>query len=308
MPKHRIPFLLAVAGVLAIGLWLLLYPRPALAQCGSSASSCKNCHEVQGKDPVNTKGAWHTDHAFGDFCEFCHAGNVKAKDEAGAHAGLIGPLSDPKGSCQSCHPNDYMARAQKYADTLGKPLGTGTSPGTNTTGTTGAITTTATTGVPCGPAPTSGGQVIDLTKAYADMNAPPPVNVGNWILLAMIGGTFLVLLGLVWHYDRPLPRIVAYGRELLATPVVTAATVGGLQMPVPAESSRSPEFAALERMLARSDPATVRAVTQLLSDRENGPKVVKALSHLDLQTLAALGEGDQKALAALLALAKEMNA
>ncbi|MGB8648137.1 MAG: hypothetical protein WCF84_23070 [Anaerolineae bacterium] len=306
MPKHRIPFFLAVAGLLAIGLWLLLFPQSVSAQCGSSASSCKSCHEVLGKDPVNIKGAWHTAHAFGDFCEFCHAGNVKAKDEAGAHTGLISPLADPKGSCQSCHPNDYMDRAQKYADALGKPLGAGAPSGGSTPGATGTMTTTAAANTSCGPAPASGGQVIDLTTVYAGMTLPSPSNIGNWILLALIGGTALLLLGLVWHYEKPLPRLVAYSRALLATPVV-ATTPEGMQFKVPAEMARRPEYSALEHALAHSDPATVRAVTQLLSDRENGPKLVKALSHMDLQTLAALGESDQKALAALLALAKEIN-
>jgi hypothetical protein len=73
-------------------------------------------------------------------------------------------------------------------------------------------------------------------------------------------------------------------------------------------AARRPESAAIERALAASDPATVRAVTQLLSDREHGPKILQALSHSDLKTLAALGENDQTALTALLKLAREMNA
>ncbi|MCB8981602.1 MAG: hypothetical protein H6657_29695, partial [Ardenticatenaceae bacterium] len=69
--------------ILMVGL---MWPQTANAQCGSSASSCKNCHEVQAVDPVNNDGtSWHEAHAFGDFCEFCHAGNVQATDEAGAH-------------------------------------------------------------------------------------------------------------------------------------------------------------------------------------------------------------------------------
>ena len=54
--------------VVAAGFWLAT-ATPASAQCGSQASSCKNCHEVQGQTPVNGDGtAWHTFHAFGDFC------------------------------------------------------------------------------------------------------------------------------------------------------------------------------------------------------------------------------------------------
>jgi hypothetical protein len=309
MLKKNMPWLLLIMGCLTLGAALLLFPRPAAAQCGSSVSSCKNCHEVQGQDPVNTKGAWHQQHAFGDFCEFCHAGNVKAKDKAGAHAGMVEPLADVKGSCQSCHPSDYLDRAKKYADALGKTIGTGATPSGGTPAATGAVTTTATTNAPCGPAAPTSGQVIDLNQIYAaGPNPAPPTNVGNLILIGLIGATALVLLGLVWHYENPLPRLVVSMRSLLATPVLTATTPEGVTLQVPAEIARRPEFGALERALASSDPATARAVTQLLADRENGPKILKALSHLDLQTLAALGESDQKALATLLALAREMKA
>jgi len=47
---------------LAIGLLLVacgscpMLVQPVQAQCGSQASSCKNCHEVQGQDPVNGDG------------------------------------------------------------------------------------------------------------------------------------------------------------------------------------------------------------------------------------------------------------
>lgn len=283
----------------------LLIPRSANAQCGSSASSCKNCHEIQAKAPVNTKGAWHTQHAFGDFCEFCHAGNVKAKDQAAAHTGMVAPLADVKGSCQSCHPDNYNDRAQTYATALGVTLGAG---GANATPEAGAAgTTSSSDNTACGPALPTTGQVIDINKIYADMQAPNVSNWGNYILFGLIGATALVLLGLLWHYEKPLPRLIAYARNLVNTPVV-ATTPEGVAMPIPNEPARRPEYAALERALASSDPATVRAVTTLLSDRENGPKVLNALSHMDLKTLSALSENDQKALGALLTLAKEINA
>ena len=97
-----------------------------LAQCGSQISSCKNCHEVQAKKPVNNDGTpWHTSHAFGDFCYICHGGNQQATDETAAHTGMADPLSDIKASCQSCHPNDLQARAQVYATKLGVQIGAG---------------------------------------------------------------------------------------------------------------------------------------------------------------------------------------
>lgn len=308
MSRKNTPLLLLIAGCLTLGVVLFLFPHPAAAQCGSSASSCKNCHETQGKDSVNAKGVWHQQHAFGDFCEFCHAGNVKAKEEVGAHAGMVLPLADVKGSCQSCHPNDYMERAKTYADALGKPIGTGAAPAATTPAAVGAITTVGGGTAPCGPSAPTTGQVIDLTKVYAEGLSPaPPANLGNLILASLIGATLLALFGLVWYYEKPLPRIVALVRDILATPVLTATTPEGVKLNVPAGMARRPEFEVLERALGSSDPATVRAVTNLLSDRENGPKILKALSHMDLQTLGALGESDQKALAALLALAKEMK-
>src|SRR5512142_1526808 len=75
------------------GLAWLATAGSASAQCGSQASSCKNCHEVQGQDPVSAKGDWHAQHQFGDFCANCHAGNTQATDKAAAHTGMVAPLS-----------------------------------------------------------------------------------------------------------------------------------------------------------------------------------------------------------------------
>lgn len=109
--------------ILLVGL---MWPQTANAQCGSSASSCKNCHEVQGQDPVNNDGtSWHQAHAFGDFCEFCHAGNVQATDEAGAHTGMEAPLDNIQVSCGNCHAADLNDRAEVYAVALGVEIGSG---------------------------------------------------------------------------------------------------------------------------------------------------------------------------------------
>ena len=96
--KNQI-FLLVCTGALLLSAAVLLYPgASAQAQCGSQASSCKNCHEVQGKDPVNADGTgWHESHAFGDFCYICHAGNSQSMDETAAHSGMVPPLSDIPG-------------------------------------------------------------------------------------------------------------------------------------------------------------------------------------------------------------------
>jgi len=101
MQRRNIFTLMAATGILLIvatGLWLAT-ATPASAQCGSQASSCKNCHEVQGEMSVNSDGtAWHQSHAFGDFCYICHAGNNQAKDKVEAHTGMVAPLSDIKAS------------------------------------------------------------------------------------------------------------------------------------------------------------------------------------------------------------------
>jgi hypothetical protein len=90
------------------------------AQCGSQASSCKDCHEVQGQLSVNKDGTgWHQSHAFGDFCYICHGGNTQSTDKVAAHTGMVPPLQDVKASCQQCHPKDLDTRAKVYFDKLG---------------------------------------------------------------------------------------------------------------------------------------------------------------------------------------------
>lgn len=121
--------------ILLFGLLLLLSmvflldsPQSVNAQCGSQASSCKNCHEVQGNDPVNQDGTnWHEPHAFGDFCEFCHAGNVQSPVQEEAHAGMVHPLANVEAACSTCH-DDYLELASVYATTLGVELGDAAAP------------------------------------------------------------------------------------------------------------------------------------------------------------------------------------
>jgi len=109
--------------VIFTGLWLGT-AQPVGAQCGSQASSCKDCHEVQGQKSVNTDGTgWHQSHAFGDFCYICHGGNTQSTDKAAAHTGMVPPLQDVKASCQQCHPKDLDKRAKVYADKLGVTTG-----------------------------------------------------------------------------------------------------------------------------------------------------------------------------------------
>jgi len=300
MPKK---FFLLAAAALAFTAFVS-YPRLASAECGSSASSCRDCHEVKKQAPVNTNGIWHTEHAFGDFCEFCHGGNVKAKAKDAAHVGLTSPLSDVKSSCQSCHPNDYMDRAQNYATALGKPLGSSDTP----VPTPAAGSAVVAEGVePCGPSAPAGGQLIDLNKVYADTKKPPSGNLGNNILIGLIGATAVAFAGLVWHFDRPMDRALLAFHKLLATPAAIAPSTNGDDVEIPASLSSHPELSQLFSRLRSADPDTLRALTHLLSDDKNGPILIKALSNLDVRALASIGKGDQKALAALLALAREIR-
>jgi hypothetical protein len=200
--KHKnIPFLFITAGmviVIAIGIFLAT-ATPVSAQCGSQASSCKNCHEVQGQDPVNSDGtSWHQSHAFGDFCYICHAGNQQATDKAAAHQGLVDPLSDVQAACQQCHVSDYQARAQVYATALGVTLGSGsTVPAsgasdatTAATGTTSSAASTSTTAsaTGCNDLVVSDPDAVNYVQNYDEIVlGKKPINWGNSILMGMIG-------------------------------------------------------------------------------------------------------------------------
>ena len=203
----------------AIILFLLALtqlPSPAVqAQCGTQASSCKNCHEVQAKDPVNGKGAWHADHAFGDFCEFCHAGNVQAKDQTAAHQGLVAWNADVKASCSSCHATDYETRGQTYAATLGVQINTG---GGGAPGASAGAVSDATAA--CAP---QGGEEIDYNLLYAERLAPPPLvsNWGNLILGLMILGVGAVFFGVAWTWEGWGARVAAWIKTNV-TPITEA--------------------------------------------------------------------------------------
>ena len=207
MHRKQLSILLMTAGFLAIGLTglALVTTQPARAcsahapsaQCGSQISSCKNCHETQGKKPVSDDGTlWHKAHAFGDFCASCHSGNQQATDQIAAHTGLVPPLSDIQASCQQCHPNDAQARAQIFAVALGVTLGSSDQVKVTPTATAATATPASLALAPAAQpavlAPDDAG-LVDYVQRY-DQNAlgQTPVNWGNVILLALAG---LLLLG-----------------------------------------------------------------------------------------------------------------
>lgn len=196
--------MMATFGVLlavGVSIWLSS-AQPVRAQCGSQASSCKNCHETQAQDPVNNDGtAWHTQHAFGDFCYLCHAGNNQATDKTAAHTGMVAPLSDIVTNCMSCHPNDYAAQAQIYATTLGVTLGNGSASNTAVP----VATSAPASNEPAVNAPMTTGLALDdpnlvnYAQRYDEIVlGKHPINWGNVILIAMIlmlavgGGGFAI--------------------------------------------------------------------------------------------------------------------
>jgi len=101
--------LIAAQAVLA----LLVCAHHARAQsCGAQRSTCAACHVERGERPIDD-GAWHTDHAIGDFCATCHGGDPEAPARAAAHVGLVDPLGAAR--CASCHA-DADARVARYAE------------------------------------------------------------------------------------------------------------------------------------------------------------------------------------------------
>jgi hypothetical protein len=199
MRPKKLSFLFLAAGcvlLITVGIFFLFPAQPVSAQCGSQASSCKNCHETQGQDPVNNDSTtWHTQHAFGDFCYLCHAGNNQATDKTAAHTGMVTPLSDIVASCKSCHAKDYESKAQIYATTLGVTLGSGGSALTTAASQPAGSTATAATQAVVVPP----GDMVDYSQRYDEVVlGKKPANVGNVIMIVLIvilvlGGGFFIL-------------------------------------------------------------------------------------------------------------------
>ncbi len=199
MQEKNIFRIMIAAGIflVAVTAWWLAAAAPANAQCGSQASSCKSCHEVQGQKPVSSDStAWHTSHAFGDFCYICHAGNNQAPDQTQAHQGMAPPLSDIKASCQQCHPGDLQERAQVYASALGVEIGAASAPA-NTSVAAAPAQAAAAAVAAAAPTPAEinldDPNLVDYAAHYNEIVlGKKPVNWGNLILVGLIG---LVAIG-----------------------------------------------------------------------------------------------------------------
>ncbi len=307
--SYLIPVLV---GILILTGLILLWPAAnANAQCGSQASSCKNCHEVQGQDPVNNDGTgWHQSHAFGDFCYLCHGGNQQSTDKDTAHAGMTAPLSDVKVACQSCHPNDLTERAQVYATALGVEIGMGgdsAPPGGNNAGgndSTGGSSPSG-GGDPSASAASNdsgltapAGMVVDAQEVI-DYNlryeGKTPVNWGNVIVGVMI---VLILLGggaYVYFNERKL-------RGLTAGPRVKPA-VQKESPELPEIEGYSREVVALLPKIAQLNPMGLYALKRLLENPEEASELLHSLSRLDPELVRRIRSLDREARAVLLALA-----
>ena len=184
--------LLIISGFAFIGV------KPAKAQCGSQASSCKNCHEVQAQDSVNTDGTgWHQSHAFGDFCYICHDGNQQATDKVAAHTAMVNPLADVKASCQQCHAADLDTRAKVYSDILGVQASSGstapTPAATESTPVSAASSPEAISNQSSNEIVVNDPNAINYAQNYDEIVlGKKPVNWGNMILIGMIG---LIVVG-----------------------------------------------------------------------------------------------------------------
>jgi hypothetical protein len=269
-----------------------------LAQCGSQASSCKNCHEVKGEDPVNAQGDWHTQHAFGDFCEFCHGGNVQALDQNAAHQGLVAPLGDIQTNCASCH-DAFEPKAQTYAAALGVTIGAGDS---NPPSQPAAPSEPAPTPqpAPAAAALPSGGEIVDYVAQHASGGAPS-ISAGNLvvgILLALTvagGGAF------VYWNEKRLRR--ADRRSQIAGQATPVSEVVSPESERPGDLP--PELAKLLPALRTLDPRTLRALRIILSDRKRGEELLQSLSLINFAVLDEMKRLDKKELSLLLALAGE---
>jgi len=182
-----------LAIVIVVGFYLTT-ATPVSAQCGSQASSCKNCHEAQVEMPVNADGTgWHQSHAFGDFCYICHAGNNQATDKAAAHEGMAAPLADVQASCQQCHVADLDARAKVYAATLGVEIGSGSSAPVTGGDSDAALVvaepvSSTTSTQSCNDIVVDDPNAVNYAQNYDQIVlGKKPINWGNSILMVMIG-------------------------------------------------------------------------------------------------------------------------
>ncbi|MEJ2749045.1 MAG: hypothetical protein P8183_14240 [Anaerolineae bacterium] len=312
--------------VVVIGL---MGPDTANAQCGSSASSCKNCHEVQAEYPVNNDGtSWHQAHAFGDFCEFCHAGNVQATDKDEAHTGMEYPLENINASCLSCHPSDVNERAEVYATALGVTIGSSGDGGGGTT----AVSSNEAPAADTAPAPESdtaadtavsdpvpdsdSGAIMDYNRQYelTVLNQREPINVGNVILTILLVGLTGLAAYLIWRWEglgtkwrelRGVPMMDGSGAAVLPSPLPRTAVTRPQPPARPAAPSNDPLNGPLAQM-RRTDPEAAASLARLL-ERPQGWSVIRAVGRIDSRLVTAVHQLDPTDRDLLIAIVKELD-
>jgi hypothetical protein len=294
--RYLIPIFLGA--LLIAGFFLLLNTTKTRAQCGSQASSCKNCHETQAQDPVNNDGtAWHTQHAQIDACVSCHAGNPQSTDETQAHTGMVPWYADIKAGCASCHPDDYTTLAQEYATTLGVSIGAaGPTQAAVMPEATSVTTPTMET------LPTGGGSIvvsqpgsIDYVQQYQQtVLGEHPINWGNVILVVMIlgllfgGGVFVY-----WNERRRRGLKGFFGSQAVQAP---------LEGEIPEVEGYSSEVTELLRQIAKLNPMGLHALKRILANPEQANEMLHALSHLDPELVKRVQALDKDSRALLMAL------
>lgn len=136
--------------VALVALALLARSADALAQCGATLSSCRQCHEIDANGPTPPAARWHSDHALGDFCADCHGGDRATREEASAHVGLVDPLTPSAERCIACHAGEpsklsaYVSETKPKATyALTPPLAVMKPPGNDSDGGSGRGANTA---------------------------------------------------------------------------------------------------------------------------------------------------------------------
>ena len=271
-----------VAGLLVLGLWTY-WPERAEAACGASVSSCKSCHEVQGKKPVNKIGQWHVQHSFGDFCEFCHAGVTKEQTKEGAHQGLRKPLADVQQSCGYCHAADIAARAAKYGGTA---VGASAPSGSSSTG---ASAPSAPPPAPKSTAPAPAAGSKDLIDYNKELGAGKEgIGKGNLILIFLNLAAAAALGGSWWYFEKGPSRSGALG-----TKRIDVAAPAGVD-PI------------LHELLTGCDKGTLAALKAILDRGEQGCQLLKVASQLDVELMNRLRGLTEEELNLLHSLARRL--
>ena len=107
--------------LIVLGLALLLLPAsPARAQepTPENDANCVACHTHEYY--LNDNGKWFCLCEAPMHCVYCHAGRTDSVIEEEAHEGLVlYPTRELAERCQTCHPEDYVARVVTFETVAG---------------------------------------------------------------------------------------------------------------------------------------------------------------------------------------------